>query len=77
MKRKEFNCRRAATGQESEPIMSKTLLSTTQKIVNSVWRAVRMLEERPTPPARAKLNGRRGYGDGDIPAPEDRSPNEK
>jgi hypothetical protein len=56
--------------------MSKTPLSTTQRLVNSVWKAVRMLEERPAPAAKAKLNGRRGYGDGDIPDP-DRSPNEK
>jgi hypothetical protein len=56
--------------------MGKSRLSPTQKIVNSVWRAVRMLEERPAPPAKAKLNGRRGYGDGDISAP-DRNPNEK
>jgi len=49
--------------------MSKSRLSPTQKIVNSVWKAVRMLEERPAPPARVKLNGRRGYGDADIPDP--------
>jgi hypothetical protein len=56
--------------------MTKTPLSPTQKIVNSVWKAVRMLEQRPAPPAKAKLNGRRGYGDSDIPAP-DRNPHGK
>ena len=56
--------------------MGKNRLSPTQKIVNSVWKAVRMLEERPAPIPRAKLNGRRGYGDGDIPDP-DRNPDEK
>jgi hypothetical protein len=56
--------------------MSKTPLSTTQKIVNSVWKAVRMLEERPAPIAKAKLNGRRGYGDAGITSP-DQTPDEK
>jgi hypothetical protein len=49
--------------------MSKRPLSVTQRIVNSVWKAVRMLEERPEPSPKVKLNGRRGYGDGDIPLP--------
>jgi hypothetical protein len=70
------NCRRAATGQESEPIMGKRPLSTTQKIVNSVWKTVRMLEERPAQPTKAKLNGRRGYGDAGIASP-DQIPDEK
>jgi hypothetical protein len=56
--------------------MDKSPLSPTQKIVNSVWKAVRMLEERPAPVPRAKLNGRRGYGDGDVPDP-DRDPTGK
>jgi hypothetical protein len=76
MEPKKANCRRATTGQESEPVMSKTPLSTTQKIVNSVWKAVRMLEERPAPIAKAKLNGRRGYGDAGIASP-DQTPDEK
>jgi hypothetical protein len=50
--------------------MSKTPQSPIQKVVNSVWKAVRMLEERPASPPKVKLNGRRGYGDGDIPAPD-------
>jgi hypothetical protein len=56
--------------------MGKSPLSIIQRLVNSVWKAVRMLKDRPAPTARAKLNGRRGYGDGDIPDP-DRDPNEK
>lgn len=48
--------------------MSKTPLSPIQKVVGSVWKAVRMLEERPAPPPKVKLHGRRGYGDRDIPA---------
>ena len=50
--------------------MSKSPLSATQKLVNSVWKAVRMLEDRPEPPPKVKLDGRRGYGDGDIPSPD-------
>jgi len=49
--------------------MSKSPLTATQKLVNSVWKAVRMLDDRPEPPPKVKLDGRRGYGDGDIPAP--------
>jgi hypothetical protein len=56
--------------------MGKSPLSPTQKIVNSVWKAVRMLEERPAPVPRAKLNGRRGYGDAGIASP-DQIPDEK
>jgi hypothetical protein len=50
--------------------MSKTPRSPVQRVVNSVWKAVRMLEERPAPTSKVKLHGRRGYGDGDIPAPD-------
>jgi hypothetical protein len=53
--------------------MSKNHLSVTQMLVNSVWKAVRMLEDCPEAPPKVKLNGRRGYGDGDIPLP-DRTP---
>ncbi|WP_414474386.1 hypothetical protein [Microvirga sp. M2] len=49
--------------------MSKNSLTVTQRLVNSVWKAVRMLEDRPEPPPKVKLDGRRGYGDGDIPSP--------
>ena len=48
--------------------MSKNSLSLTQRLVNSVYKAVRMLEDRPEPPPKVKLDGRRGYGDGDIPS---------
>jgi len=56
--------------------MSKSPLSFTQRLVNSVWKAVRILEDRPEPPPKVKLNGRRGYGDGDIPA-TDQGPERK
>ncbi|WP_414470651.1 hypothetical protein [Microvirga sp. M2] len=52
--------------------MSKSPLTATQKLVNSVWNAVRMLDDRPEPPPKVKLDGRRGYGDGDIPTPYQR-----
>jgi hypothetical protein len=50
--------------------MSKTPLSPLQRVVNSVWKAVRMLEDRATLPPKGKLHGRRGYDDADIPAPD-------
>jgi hypothetical protein len=48
--------------------MSQAPLSPLQRVVNSVWKAVRMLDERPAPTPKGKLHGRRGYGDADIPA---------
>ena len=66
----------AAVAEEGEAIMSKTPVSPIQRMVNSVWKAVRKLEERPALPPRVKLDGRRGYGDSDIPLP-DRDPDEK
>lgn len=50
--------------------MTKNSVTVTQRLVNSVWKAVRMLEDRPEPPPKVKLDGRRGYGDGNIPSPE-------
>ena len=43
--------------------MNKSRLSVTQRVVNSVWKTVRILEDRPAPISKTKLNGRRGYGD--------------
>ncbi|QRM34124.1 hypothetical protein [Microvirga sp. VF16] len=56
--------------------MGKSHLSLTQRVVNSVWKAVRMLEDRPAPLPKVKLNGRRGYGDRDIPSPDQNSDRE-
>jgi hypothetical protein len=56
--------------------MNKNHLTITQRVVNSVWKAVRMLEDRPALPPKAKLNGRRGYGDSDIPSPNRNSDRE-
>ena len=49
--------------------MIKTPLSPVQRVVTSVWKAVRMLEDRPVPTSKAKLHVRRGYGDANIPTP--------
>jgi hypothetical protein len=68
----QANCQCHYRG-EGEPIVNKTPLSPLQRVVNSDWKAMRMLEERPAPTSKAKLYGRRGYGDADIPAP-DRTP---
>ena len=62
--------------EERESVMSKSHLSLTQRVVNSVWKAVRMLEDRPAPLPKVKLNGRRGYGDRDIPPPGQSPDNE-
>jgi hypothetical protein len=50
--------------------MSQTPLSPVQRVINSVLKAVRMLEERPAPTSKVKLYGRRGYGDADVPVPD-------
>ena len=55
--------------------MTKTPLSPIQRVVNSVWKAVRLLDDRPVATPKSKLHGRRGYGDADIPAP-DRTPDD-
>lgn len=41
-----------------------------QRVVTSIWKAVLMLEGRPAATPKMKLHGRRGYGDGDLPAPD-------
>jgi hypothetical protein len=50
--------------------MSKNPVSVTWRVVNSVWKAVHMLEDRPKSVSKAKLNGRRGYGDDGIASPD-------
>jgi len=66
----------AAKAWKSESVMNKSPLGVVQRVANSVWRAVRMLEVRPAPISKAKLNGRRGYGDDGITSP-DQTPHEK
>lgn len=56
--------------------MSKSPTGITQDIVNAIWKAAQSLRGQPAPPAKVKLDGRRGYGDGNIPSP-DRAPDEK
>jgi hypothetical protein len=43
-----------------------------QSILNALWKTAQSLrsQPQPAPPERVKLNGRRGYGDGDIPSPD-------
>jgi len=50
--------------------MSKSHLSVTRRVVNSVWKAIKMLEDRPVSTSKVKLHGRRGYGDVDAPRPD-------
>ncbi|WP_457090393.1 hypothetical protein [Microvirga sp. P5_D2] len=50
--------------------MSKSPLNIIQRLVHSIRKAVRMLEDYPEPPPKVKLDGRRGYGDGAIPSPD-------
>jgi hypothetical protein len=50
--------------------MSKNGTGFTQGIINAFWKAAQSLRGRPAPPERVKLDGRRGYGDGDIPRPD-------
>jgi hypothetical protein len=53
--------------------VSKTPLSPIQRVVNSVWKVVQMLEDRSASGTTVKLHGRRGYGDSDILAPDQTS----
>lgn len=53
-----FTRKRTTPYRGGVPIMSKTPLSPIQRVVNSVWKAVRMLEDRPAPTSKIKLHGR-------------------
>jgi hypothetical protein len=50
--------------------MSKKPTGIAQNILNALWKAAQSLKSQPAPPARTKLDGRRGYGDDDIPSPD-------
>jgi len=50
--------------------MHKGFLGIAQDVVNAIRKAVRRLEGQPAPASKVKLNGRRGYGDGEIPSPD-------
>jgi len=52
--------------------MSKTPTGIAQGILNALWKAAQSLKgpSQPAPPGRVKLDGRRGYGDSDIPSPD-------
>jgi len=52
--------------------MNKRPTTLAQSIVNALWKAATALRGHPAPDSatKVKLNGRRGYGDGDIPLPD-------
>jgi hypothetical protein len=49
--------------------MSKKFPGAVQGIKNAVWKALRRLDGPAIEPSKVKLDGRRGYGDDDIPSP--------
>ncbi|MEE1613469.1 hypothetical protein [Microvirga sp. CF3016] len=50
--------------------MSRKPFEVAQGIVQAIRKAAQSLKGAPVPPERVKLNGRRGYGDNDIPSPD-------
>jgi len=62
-----LKCRSVAALQKSEPHMRKSFLGAAQDVLSAIWKAVR--PGRP-PTSKVKLDGRRGYGDGGIPSPD-------
>ena len=60
---------------KSELDMNKGLLAIAQDILNAVWKLIRGGQAQPAPP-KVRLDGRRGYGDGEIP-PHERNSDEK
>src|SRR3712207_2811529 len=52
--------------------MHKGFLETAQDVVSAIRKAVRRLEGQPALASKVKLNGRRGYGDREIPSPDQR-----
>jgi hypothetical protein len=52
--------------------MGKGFLRATQDVLSAIWKAVRRQDAHPAPMPKVKLNGRRGYGDGEIPSPDKR-----
>ena len=61
---------------KSELDMNKGLLAIAQDILNAIWKLIRGGKEQPAPPPKVKLDGRRGYGDSEIP-PHERNSDEK
>jgi len=53
--------------------MSKDFLGAVQGVVNAVRKALRRLDNPSIEPSKVKLDGRRGYGDDDIPSPSKKS----
>ena len=62
--------------RKSELDMNKGFLAIAQDILNAFWQLIRGGPAQPAPPPKVKLDGRRGYGDGEIP-PHERNSDEK
>ncbi|MGO4389474.1 hypothetical protein AB4Y85_18255 [Microvirga sp. 2YAF29] len=56
--------------------MSKGFLGATQDVLNVIWKTMGRLKGHPAPASKVKLNGRRGYGDSEIPL-SDKKPDEQ
>jgi hypothetical protein len=56
--------------------MNKGFLGVAQDVLTAIWTAMRRSEGHQVPPPKVKLDGRRGYGDGEIPSP-DQKPDEQ
>jgi hypothetical protein len=53
--------------------MNKGFLRAAQDVLNAIWKTVRRPEGHHAPASKVKLDGRRGYGDGEIPSPDQKS----
>jgi hypothetical protein len=48
--------------------MSKVRTGITQAVLDAVWKVMGLSNGRQFPVPKVKLDGRRGYGDSDIPS---------
>lgn len=53
--------------------MSKDLAGMAQTVLNSLRKVMGRSQGHPAPGPKVKLDGRRGYGDGDIASPDQKS----
>jgi hypothetical protein len=53
--------------------MNKDLTGMAQAVLNALWKAMGRSQGHPAPGLKVKLDGRRGYGDGDIASPDQNS----
>ena len=61
---------------KSELDMNKGLIALAQDILNAVWKLIRGGQAQPASPPKVRLDGRRGYGDSEIP-PHERGSDER